>query len=276
MTEPYFQCMICRDAPSRMKLVEDGTWLGQPVYVAVQCDCQRQDLFRTRFEVVLKHTPEEYGFLQRGLESIKPDINRHPKQEKILEKIKSAPAESYLFYGLSGCGKSAVSWAMAQTAALTGKQVFCGTAELLILSFQTWMIKHEKLQKASLWSFDQLLDPKADKWFIMIDEIEKIKLSDYTLRTLFGIIKIAKEQGHQLVVTANRTLQEIEDRWMAIDTDGKLDAENYAAVIRRRLMEYCNTVDMRLFECAAGHHSAVENGNLKCLICGAAFQKWLR
>lgn len=268
-----FNCGVCRDMG--MKLVRDGDYRGNPQFVAVVCDCRKQRVFESRFNHVLFNTPQEYSFLKNGLESVVPDLKRHPKQGKIVERIREFPADSYLFFGLSGCGKSLLSWAIAQSAARAGKQIFFGTADELIDSFRTWLVHQRKIEKLNLRSLEQLQDPKEDKWLIMIDEIDKTKLTDYSLKTLFGIIKTAVEYGHQLIVTSNRTLEEVEDRWLLKDKDGSLDAENYASVIRRRLNEYCVPVDMRLFECENGHYSAVGSA-MNCLVCNGGFAKWLR
>lgn len=248
-------------------------YLGNPCYEAKICDCRNERIYQKRYEEVCANTPAEYTFLINGLDSLRAENSRHPKQSQIIEKIKEKPSESYSFFGLSGCGKSVISWAIAQTAARNGKKVYAGTADTLILSFITKQIHGRKLDKVELNSIEQLTI--GDKWLIFIDEIEKVKLSDYTLRTLFSIIKTSIENGHQLVITANRTLEEVEERWIKLDRDGTLDAENYASAIRRRLNEYCIPVDMRLFECENGHHSAVGRSR-ECLVCEGKFEKWLR
>ena len=270
--EREYKCTICRD--TGMMEIQRGEYQGRPCFGLVPCNCRRQKIFRERFSTVVRNTPKEYFYLTDGMKSLKPDNSRHPKQAAVISRISEKPDDSYLFFGVSGSGKSVISWALAQSAALAGKQVFCGTAEILIASFRTWQIYDRRIENCELYSLEQLVG-NGDRWLILIDEIEKVKLSDYTLRTLFTIIKTAIENGHQLVITANRTLEEIEDRWIALDGDGKLDAENYASAIRRRLNECCVPVDMRLFECENGHVSAVGQER-KCTECGGNLAKWLR
>src|SRR5581483_7419547 len=73
---------------------------------AQECGCR----IRAKIIRKLERIPPEYEHLR--IESVAPDLKRHPKQAFVWQTVKRHPDRCYLLCGRSGVGKSAVMWAL--------------------------------------------------------------------------------------------------------------------------------------------------------------------
>src|SRR5262245_34146123 len=85
----------------------DGTgWLLIENSGVKECFCRLQARLAPRLEQI----PPEYEHLR--LESISPNLKRHPRQSSVWQTVKAHPDRCYLICGRPGAGKSAVMWAL--------------------------------------------------------------------------------------------------------------------------------------------------------------------
>src|SRR5262249_44585854 len=78
---------------------------------AKECGCR----IRAKTIRMLERIPPEYERLR--IESIAPDLKRHPRQSFVWQAVKKHPDLCYLLCGQPGAGKSAVLWALYAHAA---------------------------------------------------------------------------------------------------------------------------------------------------------------
>lgn len=268
--ERVFECPDCED--SGFVETENGVdHEGRPCYGLVICPCRQKKILREKFLQAVGRTPkEDFGWITDGLNSIEPNDTIHPKQSKALLFLKANKGESFYFHGITGAGKSAYAWALWQEAAREGYQLEAQKGNQLIKAFRD--AEFGQFTKAKLYNLAQL---EEGKWCVLIDEFDKIKLTEYSLQTLFNILDTLKTHGHRILITAKKSLAEVENEWLAKDADGKFDAENFAADIRRRMSTKCIEIDLRLADCDCGKVSYVE-GKPNCVHCGAVLTKWRR
>lgn len=263
-----YGCEVCRDTG----FVFDT--LGRAEQRPVRCPCKTEKIRQEKFRLAVAATPERFSWLKDGLNSIKPDAGKHPKQEIVLDALRADPAASYYFYGVTGSGKTSFAWALYQEAGRRGKSTGGDTMNKIMGAWRAFEFERIVAKGASIYSIEQLNDPEK-RWCILLDEIETAKLSEYTLRTLFDIIDTAMTRGHQLIVTSNKPLDALVADWIRKDRDGTFEAENFGAKIRRRVFEYCRRIDLRLADCdGCGSVSHVEDKRELCVSCGKKLINW--
>lgn len=168
--------------------------------------------------------------------SIQPWIHKHAKQEVILKEVKEHPFASYLFLGNSGVGKSFIAWALWKNAAMEGRRAIATTAAELMQEYRDLEIADEaEVKRPRVMSAD--LTQEQFKYTIFIDEIEKMRVSEFALEKLFQLIKTAVDYGHQLVITSNMREAELKTTFSKID-------KVWGSAIMRRLIENTTVMEM--------------------------------
>jgi len=173
-------------------------------------------------------------YKEADLQSIEPWDHKHKKQRAILAEIKSSPFASYLFLGNSGVGKSYISWAIWKYAALSGRRAVATTAAELMKEYRDLEIEDEPKRPKVVPSD---LAQNQFLYTVYIDEIEKIRVSPFSMEKMFELIKNAVDYGHQLIVTSNMREAELEK------TFGKID-KVWGEAMMRRLIEKTTVVGM--------------------------------
>lgn len=202
------------------------------------CDCALGRAVRERQgnalrELPVNVVPRRYeGF---RIETLAPDLARHPKQESLLAMLREDPHTSLVMYGANsfGTGKSLIGWALYQTAFAAGRECAGGRLSSFVRMMQAWEIDGtEPVVKPAdlrLWKHGLLF----------FDEFDKVKVSDFSVRQIFEFVNIAYEEGQQVVVATNLSLAECSSHWE--EAGGK-----YGPAIKRRLFDRDDVVTVNL------------------------------
>lgn len=136
--------------------------------------------------------------------------------------------------GDSGVGKTYIAWAIWKNAALSGRKAIATTMAELSLQFRE-MEGEEGGSRPQVLPQD--LAQAHTKYTIFLDEIEKMKVTAYSIEKLFGLIKNAVDFGHQLVITSNMSEDNLRKHFGQID-------DVWGSAIIRRLIEGTIRVNM--------------------------------
>jgi DNA replication protein DnaC len=230
-----FQCAKCKDS--------GWLYLEKPLR---RCDCRLEKIRVERFNKAVETTPrkfrEQYGVLN-GLESIAPDNSIHPKHSEILAMLKRNKEKSFYFFGKTGTHKTTFAWALLQEAGRRGQKVGGNTGRQLADSIRNYSLHQTVDKNASFYSLAQL-DETSERFCVLIDEIELFPVSEYSLSTLFELVDKVQSNEQQIVITSNKTMQMLMDKWIAMDKDGKANAADYCEKLTRRFTEVCVMVDL--------------------------------
>lgn len=222
-----FDCEICEDSGSVF-----GTYVDEFSKQELECMKPCICLEPKRAAFILGQMPALYK--EADLANIQPWEHKHKKQKAILAEIKSNPFASYLFIGASGVGKSYISWALWKNAALAGHRAVSTTASELMKEYRDLEVEDEAKRPRVVPSD---LAQSQFRYTIFIDEIEKMRVSPFSMEKLFELIKNAVDYGHQLIVTSNMREAELKR------TFGKID-EVWGEALMRRLVENTTVVEM--------------------------------
>lgn len=192
------------------------------------CECQRE----AQKAYILSLMPPLYAKADLG--DLSPWLHKHPKQQTIITGIKKNPFDSYFFMGDSGVGKTYIAWAIWKNAALTGRRAVATTMAELSVQFRDLEI-HKEAQRPKILPQD--LAQTHTQYTVFLDEIEKMRVSPFSIEKLFELIKNAVDFGHQLVITSNMTEEGLRKHF------GQLD-EVWGSAIIRRLIEGSTLVKM--------------------------------
>lgn len=160
------------------------------------------------------------------IETMLPDPSRHEKQIELLAELKANPRASVVMYGVNsfGVGKSAIGWALFNSAIQAGRQAAGGKLSAFVRMMQSWEIDSvEPVVRPSdlrLW----------DNGLLWLDEFGKVKPSEFATRQVFELIDTAYEEQCQIVVATNLSRAELKEFWDAQGTQ-------YGEAIRRRLFD---------------------------------------
>lgn len=229
----HFDCLICRDTKS--VIVER---LG-----ARPCECIKEKIRLGRFRRAVELTPPLFSWITDGLNSIEPRADIHPKHPEYLAKLKRNYEKSFYFFGKTGTHKTTFSWALLQEAGRSGSRVGGNSGKGLSDTLRNYEFNQTLPRDASFYALEQL-ESRDARFCLLIDEIEMFKLSEYGLSLLFEIVEKILQFKHQLIVTSNKSLDELLREWILRDGDGKANAANYCEKLSRRLKELCAPIDL--------------------------------
>jgi DNA replication protein DnaC len=179
-------------------------------------------------QVELEHgTPPMFHELKTS--RIKP--SRHPAQRAVLEAIRLEPSQSYLLCGISGAGKSFLARALYRFAVVSGRRVVWTTLNELLSQYRRFEFGDDEIPVRPDVMPDELKQAKH-KYSIFLEDIGFTNPTMYGARTLWALLDSIKTYGHQLVITANKTPNELRADW------DKVDASFGAPILRR--MSQCH------------------------------------
>lgn len=196
---------------------------------AKPCDCPRgqQAVYRrtsANRELPVNVVPKMFERFR--IETMLPDTLRSEKQIELLAALKENPAASVVMYGGNsfGAGKSAIGWAIYNSAVLAGRKATGGKLSAFVRMMQAWEIDGiEPVVRPSdfrLW----------DRGLVFFDEFGKVKQSEFSARMVFELLDVAYEEQQQVVITTNLSRAELKGCFFDV-------GEQYAGAIYRRLFD---------------------------------------
>lgn len=190
------------------------------------CICRK----RAGARKLLEKVPPIFG--KPKLSRLKPRLDLHPSQARIIEHVQKHPLDSYLLTGRNGTGKSHIAWAMYRNAIAQGRGiVFCVVRDLLA-EFRRVEMDAEARARINA----ETLRAQANHWTLFLDEFDKARPSEFASEQLFNLLDAAKSFQHQLVVTSNFSVEQLRAHWGRID-------QVWGNSILNRLQD-CHVVEM--------------------------------
>jgi DNA replication protein DnaC len=175
---------------------------------------------------MLAKIPVEYRGLD--LDTISPDLAKHPKQGSLLELVKADPGASLMLSGKNGCGKTLVGWLMYRRAVEDDRPaVFLPVAEL-ITQYRLWETSSDEAPHVDIDSTTLREDKR--RWLIGLDEFEKARPTPFAAEKLFLLLDAVYSHRHQLIITTNLEKEALRDHWSD-------HGQDYGVSIMRRVLE---------------------------------------
>jgi DNA replication protein DnaC len=202
---------------------------------AVECYCLR----RKRNRLLLELIPLRYR--KATLYNLRALPECHVGQADVIAAMRAAPHDSYLFAGEHGTGKSHFGWCMARVALAARRRVVQLNLEDLLKEYRALEFPERnddgilKYFKASVTADD--LRAKGARYCVFLQEFDKPKPSEYASKELFNLIDAAYNYGHQLIITSNAKLDDLQSHWSRFGAA-------YGAGIARRIAEMCSYIEM--------------------------------
>lgn len=204
--------------------------------VAKRCQCWHDNRRQAFYDSV----PRE--FLGSRLETAQPDPGRHPKQTEMLATIRRDPNASYIFVGDNGSGKSFASWLLVMAAFESDRRTVAIDLDSLLKQYRL----HEFNDGANPAVLADDLKPypsgqKREPVTIFIDEIAATTPTEYAAKEFFHLLKAAHEFDHQVLMTCNISLEQLQRHWGGKGDRGDPALSNS---IMRRITDYMILVDL--------------------------------
>jgi DNA replication protein DnaC len=174
-------------------------------------------------------------FQEAELATIKPIVEKHVKQKLLLETVKNKPFESYMLLGKNGVGKTWFGYALFKNAALNGRRAVAMSMVQLMNEFKRVEMHDTDDWKPQVTPED--LSQNHTKWTIYVDEIEKTRITEFTVEKFFDLVNAASSFGHQIIITSNMNEAKLRKHFSEIDPV-------YGDSIMRRLKENATLIEM--------------------------------
>ncbi len=205
----------------------------------VKCECAVERIRQQRFNRAVEITPMNFKWITDGINSIPEMAKVHPMQPKHLRTLKDNLNGSFYFYGKTGTHKTTFGWALVQEAGRRGQKVGGNSGAALSDTIREYSFNNKILNNASFYSLNQL-ETNEGRFCLFIDEIETFKRTEYGFATLFELIEKVQAYKHQLIITSNKSIDQLIGEWVQRDVDGKANAANYCEKLARRITEVCS------------------------------------
>lgn len=199
--------------------------------VSENCLCLRRRLARNQ----LKTIPPAFGMPRLRRLTARPDL--HPRQQAAIDAVRSRPNDSYLLLGKNGTGKTHLGWALFRYALARRRPAVACTVRDLLAEFRRLEIgvPAGEIPRSPRLTAEQLRKP-GKPWFLLFDEFEKARPTEFASEQLFNVLDAAKSFNHQIVVTSNLNAVDLRTHWSRID-------EIWGNSIMTRLSD-CHQVEM--------------------------------
>lgn len=174
-----------------------------------------------------------------NLARLQPQSQRHASQALALEQLKTAPTESYLFAGKNRVGKSLMGWCLARKAICDGRRVAAVNLAVLLdeyRAFEKPIGPEDTIPKKPSVTAGEISSNKG-RWFLMLQEFDKPRATEYACERLFELIDAAFNYEHQLVITSNLDLAGLIAHWSKV-------APRYGHGILSRIAERCHQINL--------------------------------
>jgi DNA replication protein DnaC len=220
-----YNCQHCEDTGTIYGVYTDDSGLERTC--SKRCECKNAELS----QYLRSQMPPLYE--DADLNTLLPWEFKHKKQNSVVKGIKENPFDSYLFVGDSGVGKSYMAWALWKNAAMSDRKA----VGMTLAEFR------DEYNKYAMDSFSprritpEELCQKHKKYTVLFDEVDKVKISEYSIEKFFQVLKNIIDYKHQLIVTTQSGLSELKEHFSQV-------SEAYGSAIMRRLMEGTTLVEM--------------------------------
>lgn len=228
-----FNCATCEDVGmQRVDVVDvktDKKWRATTI-----CVCRQSK----KKETMLSKIPPRYRDAE--LMTLTPYNDRHTKQGVVINELKENPFNSYLITGKNNAGKTHFGWALWRHASESGRRAIAITLAELLAEYRRMESSVGEGEFRADWKpsvVPEDLKQTHTPYTIFIDEVEKVRVTPFTVEKLFELIKAAHEYGHQLIVVSNMDYISLEGHFSKQD-------EVWGASIIRRLKEGTTGIEM--------------------------------
>jgi hypothetical protein len=217
-----FKCNACEDAEF---LSRDGN--------VFPCKCLMERKVR---EYALRIIPSRY--VDARVSTLVPcdkivkaiSIER---QQRVIDTIKFNPLAGYLFFGPTGVGKTHLLYSLANEAVYARRHVIAASASTIIKS-----AREAEFNKsfAPIIDFDLIGEytgrdvANSGILHIFIDELDKIKLSEWSQLLMFDLINMAYDNPDTIKISITSNLSP------------KSFEENYGAAFYRKLKDISKSI----------------------------------
>lgn len=182
----------------------------------------------------LKIVPTYYSSPKLSRLRARPDL--HPKQAAAINAMQAQPRANFLFSGVNGCGKTHFAWALYRSAVVARRRTIAIPTAELMRQYREWEIKTGESRFTTDRPSILPDDVKHDRWTLVLDEFDKAKVSEFSARILFELLSAIRDHGQQLIVTTNKSWEQLGRHWSQLD-------EVYGKSIMTRL-QMCLIVEM--------------------------------
>lgn len=236
---PQIECGLCSDSGF---VRSDGG--------VKRCECRKAKIRKARFAASVEMTPklfrERYGIVN-GLESFRvlPSFkNDHPRQGEVVEMVSKAPWKSFYIFGRTGAHKTTLAWALVQEAGRAGKITGGNTGKSLIDTLRKYSNEGVRSKDDTFYSLKQI-ETNTDRICILIDDIDGITpLTEHTFATLWELLDKVMAYEQQLIVTSNRSIEEMFASWASRDRESRASVELFSEKLIRRFNEVFVDIDL--------------------------------
>ena len=212
-------------------------------YAAKRCECR----VRRIIEKAISAVPSELGVPK--LMELQPAKDLHPVasyarhienvQAQAIRAMQAAPFDDYLFCGENGTGKTHMAYALYLHALFAGHRVVACTVQELLDEFKSMELgksgKDGQPFRARIVPED--LRQNSEKWTVLIDDFVQARVTEFTCEMLCALLDAAWKYGHQLIVTSNKNVDDLIERWSRVD-------EVYGRTMAKRLTAKCMCVEL--------------------------------
>jgi hypothetical protein len=204
----------------------------------IECECRPATARAARIAAagdLLQKIPPAFRWV--NLRTLQPLAAKHPRQGEIIGQILRDPFRSQGFFGKSGIGKTLLGWGIIRLAIEEGRPVY-GIKLSHLLDQYTMAEKNDSVRPL-ITAYD--LIETEESCTIFLDEIKPSRLTPFRVGVVYDILDaIYEQQRHQVIVTSNSTLEEIERHYESFVKDAGIS-------ILRRIVESHNMAIPKLF-----------------------------
>lgn len=207
LVKDNFTCPVC----------QDEQWVRLDNGYMTRCNCLKSKIKRSALGEMFQNC------------SFKTFSPKSKKQEHAKVKVQNTLRKSYFLFGNYGNGKTRIM--SCQYADLMDK----GYTDLVFLTeyklYSDWIKRMGDKEFIPTVTVEKL--EEADSYHLFLDDVGKLKCSDYYTQEFFGLLDVIYRKKFYLTMTTNYSLQGLE----------KYFGERGKAIIRR-LESICEIVEL--------------------------------
>lgn len=185
------------------------------------CRCRKWKTLRSIYNSPKKVPAEFFG---PDIEKIKPFWEEqtgcgHPRQAKAIEILRANANESILLAGENKCGKTRLAFALWKYGIRRKRKPYFNTIDALVKEY----IRVETFQKDNRGEYfipslsPENLEIRNERRVILLDEVDAANPTLFACQKLFYFLKTAHEFRHQVIMTSNRTIEDLQSIWSKHD-----------------------------------------------------------
>lgn len=161
-------------------------------------------------------------FVDADLGRLEPLSTKHARQAEVFGFMRKEPERSYFLAGKPGTGKTLLMWALYRHA------VEIERPKVVITTLASLLDEYRAFIRASAAGatprYPRLnaeeLSQGETRYSVFLDDVDKANPTDYAAEQVFAIVNAIYEHKHQLVVTTNKSIQELIDHFDRSDDRG--------------------------------------------------------